>query len=176
MLGLKAGTVKLVPYMECWIDEYVSERDCLQSIIGPFVIDIQHVGSTSIIGCYAKPIIDLNIAVNDLNECDEIVRVLSNHEYEYRGNAGIPGRHFFVKGPRENRTHHIHVVEKKSIEWENQIYFRDYLRSNPNYIAEYNKIKIELAERYPNDRDSYTNNKSAFIESIIKKAKIENGL
>lgn len=173
MTGLPSGKVMIVEYQPDWSEEYRAEKTILSNLIGHLVLDIQHIGSTSIDQCSAKPVIDIAIAIHSIHEADELVELLTAHGYEYRGDAGIPGRHFFTKGTKENRTHYLHVEELNGALWENHILFRDYLRRHPQSVAEYCALKKKIAEQYPEDRERYTEGKSSFITGIIERAKEE---
>lgn len=170
-IGLKAGTVKLEPFSTDWKVYYENEKVLLLSLISDYITNIQHVGSTSINGCSAKPIIDISILVPNFNNIEDIIKLLSNN-YTYKGNAGIEGRHFFVKGAPENRTHYIHVVSSNSDLWHNHVCFRDFLNKNEKYVIKYNELKQKLADQYSDCRAKYSDSKSDFILSMTNKAKI----
>lgn len=171
MIGLARGTVKLVPYTYEWKEEYNKEEKLLYSVIGENVLDIQHVGSTSIEGLCAKPIIDIAVGVESLNVVDSFKALLENIDYEYRSNAGVEGRIFFAKGSEDLRTHYLHIEVLNSELWKNHIYFRDYLRSHKEYTQEYSELKKRLGEKYEEDRASYTSEKNSFISMILEKAR-----
>ena len=171
MIGLPRGTVKLIPYTPEWARLFEEEKARLEAAIGDDVLDIQHVGSTSIPGMIAKPILDIGIAVKDYEEARVCIRSIEQLGYEYRGELGIPRRHYFVKG--EPRTHHIHMNERSSRDWGNQVLFRDYLIHHPEQAEKYAALKRELAERYPKDRDAYLEGKAPFIEEVLRRARKE---
>ena len=98
MLGLARGTVALEPYDDRWPTLFRTEEAELQIAIGAYVLDIQHVGSTSILGIPAKPIIDIAVAVNNFEAAAVCIAPLAALGYLYRGEAGIPRRHYFPKG------------------------------------------------------------------------------
>ncbi len=124
-IGLEQGIVRVVPHSEQWHGLFEEEKARIQAAIGDRVLDIQHVGSTSIPGIVAKPIIDVAIAVRDFDEVRICIEPLVRLGYEYRGEMGIPRRHFFTLG--DPRTVHIHMNEITSADWQNQIRFRDAL-------------------------------------------------
>ncbi|HBE76472.1 MAG TPA: hypothetical protein DDW65_01630 [Firmicutes bacterium] len=167
LLGLPSGKVKIVLYDELWKKAYQDEEKLLWPVIGEFVIDIQHIGSTSIPGLASKPIIDIAAFVTSLNIGEACIKPLEKIGYEYRYDAGVPGRHFFAKGSRENRTHFLHIEELHGELWKNHILFRDYLREHREAVIEYAELKIELAKKYENDRDTYTIEKAGFIRRIL---------
>jgi len=171
MLGLPKGVVKLETYNPKWILEYEKEKVIIENCIRENIIDIQHVGSTSIEGLAAKPIIDIAIGISSLEEGYKCIEPLEQRGYVYKGEAGISGRLFFSKGDLHNTTHHIHVEQIDNINWRNQILFRDYLRLYADIRNEYDELKKKLALEYANDRETYTLEKSEFILDIIKRAK-----
>lgn len=171
MLGLKRGTVKLMPYDYEWKELYKKEEKLLYSLIGDYIADIQHVGSTSIEGLTAKPIMDIAVGVKSLKTAEDFKDILEGAGYKCRGDAGIPGRVFFVKGNDDFQTHYLHIEVYKGPLWENHIYFRDYLCSDEKVKEQYLKLKKVLAEKYSDDRYAYTNEKNEFITAVMKKAK-----
>ncbi len=132
MIGLKSGTVELAPHAEEWHQLFAQEEARLRDAVGEHVTAIEHVGSTSICGISAKPIIDIAVGVRELADAEKCVRPLEEMGYEYRGENGIPGRYYFIKG--EPRTHHLHMVELDSELWKNHLLFRDYLRRCPEVV------------------------------------------
>ena len=100
--------------------------------------------------------------------------VLEDAGYDYFWRPEFDGPPFyawFIKRSAERaRTHHIHMVEASSKLWE-RLYFRDYLREFPDEAAKYAKLKISLAEKYPNDRIAYTKGKTEFVVSVTEKAR-----
>jgi len=170
MLGLEKGFVKIIPHTERWHQLFAEEEARLREAIGEFVVAVEHIGSTSVCGIAAKPILDIAAAVIDKANGEKCVAPLENIGYEYRGELGIAGRFYFVKGAP--RTHHLHMLLSDSAEWRNHLAFRDYLRQNPSAAVEYDKLKKELAQKYRNDRDSYLDGKADFVEKILKIARL----
>jgi len=175
ILGLQKDIVKLSPYRKEWPKIYKEEEKLLREAAGSFVIDIQHVGSTSVPGLVSKPIIDIAVAVKDLKEGEKCIAPITNLGYEYKLDKVTDStiHHYFSKGGYYNRTHHIHLEEWKSKIWYNHILFRDYLRMHNDIMNEYAELKIKLAEKFPFDRVSYRAGKDKFIEPIIERAKKE---
>lgn len=171
-LGLKRGTVKLVPYEPIWTELFEAEKDTLLNAIGDYVSDIEHIGSTSVPGLKAKPIIDMIAAVKDLSIYTQLIEPLAKLGYEFMPEREFDDRVFFPKGPRENRTHHLSLVVKNSEGWTEPIAFRDYLRCHPIERKKYQALKEKLAEQYPNDRALYTQSKDTFIKEILAKATV----
>ena len=169
MIGLKRGIVILKDYNKEWSKLFDKEAKLISSIISNYLVNIQHIGSTAIPGIVAKPIIDIAIGIDDLSNIKQIITLLEEGGYEYRGEQGIPDRHLFVKGNEECRTHHIHVMVNTSYEWKKHILFRDYLKSNPKVAKQYSELKKRLAAKFEFDREKYTNGKEEFILGILEK-------
>ncbi|QLK09617.1 Putative protein family UPF0157 (plasmid) [Priestia megaterium] len=170
MLGLERGLVKLEPYNDKWSKLFDEERELLSSQLKELIIAIEHVGSTSIVGLSAKPIIDIAIGVSSLDviiELKEKVRALGYVEVP----VVIDGKHVFAKYKEKKITHFLHVMIYNQNLWLDQISFRDYLRSNLDAKIEYIKLKEKLANKYPNNVISYTNEKKKFVDNILKRAK-----
>ena len=168
MIGLTRNKVEIVSYSATWPDIFKLERDKLMVILGVGnVLDIQHVGSTSIPHMEAKPIIDIAIAVENFEEAKKLVEPMVENGYTYRGENGIPRRHFFIKYSDEKSLFHVHMNEVTSKDWIGQIYFRDYLRTHENKCKEYIQLKNDLAKEFPLDREAYTKGKNDFIQSIL---------
>lgn len=171
-MGLKVGLVKLEEYTSEWKILFEKEKENLEKIFGNIAIKIEHVGSTSIEGLAAKPIIDIMVCIEKFSDFEKIREYFDKEPYSIKNDS--PEDEILVrKGPEENRTHFIHIVENNSIRALNTIIFRDYLRNNKDALNEYEKLKKDLAEKYSNDRKSYTTSKSEFIQNIINKAKEE---
>ncbi len=173
MIGLKRGTVKLIPYSPKWKDSFEKEKRRLQKSLGDFVISIEHIGSTAVPGVSAKPIIDIAVVVKSIKSPDKLIKLLETLGYEYKQDNDVLGRLFFTKGPEKKRTHYIHVVELKGKEWKNLILFRDYLLSHKKAVHQYTELKNKLAKSYALDRKSYTSGKDEFIKTIIMEAQNE---
>lgn len=172
-MGLNRLEVKLEDYNEDWKEKFEKERKTLSQIFKEDALEIQHVGSTSIPGLEAKPIIDIAIAVKELEIALKYVEKMEEAGYSFRGNAGVEGRYFFAKGPEDNRTHYVHIEPINSPNWETHIFYKKYLLEHPEIVAEYEKLKEELARLYPEDRKKYTSGKNDFIQKILNKARKE---
>jgi GrpB-like predicted nucleotidyltransferase (UPF0157 family) len=154
--------------MELWHRQFAEEEARVREAVGGHVVAIEHVGSTAICGIAAKPIIDIAAAVREAADAGRCVRPLEKIGYEYRGEGGIAGRYYFVKG--EPRTHHLHMVELGSDFWRSHLTFRDYLRTHRGAAEEYERLKRELAVKHERDRGAYTEGKSMFIREVLKRA------
>ena len=168
-LGLNQNELRLSPYRDEWPALFETEKKILVSAIGDRVRDIQHVGSTSVPGMRAKPILDIAIAVEEFEAATVCVEPLIGLGYTYRGENGIPRRHYFQKG--EPCTHHIHMVEETSEEWTKLVLFRDFLRSDRNVAEAYGRLKTALVDSLARDRKAYLAAKAEFITEAIKEAR-----
>ncbi len=170
-MSSESPKVIVVPYNPKWAELYERVRQELQAAIGHLVLDIQHIGSTAIPDMTAKPVIDVGIAVENFEDARACVGPMETLGYEYRGENGIPRRHYFVKG--RPGTHHFHMLEIASAEWAAQILFRDYLRAHPDFASQYAQLKRRLSAKFANDREAYQRAKALFIAEVIARAKEE---
>ena len=168
MLGLTRGTVLLCSHLEEWHDSFGAERDRILDAIGNDNLPVEHIGSTAICGIAAKPILDIMVGTSIFLPELTFVTQLESIGYEYKGENGVPERHFFGKGVP--RTVHLSVVRYGGQFWLSHIAFREYLRSNREAALEYERLKLSLAERFPSDRESYTNGKLAYVVRILAQA------
>ena len=169
MLGLRYDLVKLCPSQKRWAKLYLLEKELIQSVLLIETVNIEHIGSTSVPGMPSKPILDIMIGLLDINRCSSIIECLEKIGYQYFGECGREGRHFFVKGGPFNCTHHLHVVEYNGVFWKQYLAFRDLLRMNKELFRKYKLYKKSLAKKYKNNRNKYRYVKSRFINRTIKK-------
>lgn len=172
MLGLKRGIVKLADYDENWAETAEQTIRELKEIFGEAAADIQHVGSTSIKYIKAKPILDIAVAVRSFSDVLPLIPKLKENGFRYKTDNDNDAEMFFSCGDviADTRTHHIHVVIHQSKEWTEYILFRDSLNSNPHWRLNYQNLKQELAEKYPDDRNAYTEGKAEFIRNVLARA------
>jgi len=174
-VGLRRGKVKLVAHHAKWAQYFSQEKLILFKTLGKKVLDIRHIGSTSIPGLPAKPIVDILAAVKTLADVDTFTHDLNTIGYEDKGDGGVPGRRFFVKGTEAKRTHHLNFCEMNSFFWRSHMTFRDHLELHPEIASEYSALKRRLADRFPNDRGAYTAGKEEFVRSILDRAMNKTG-
>lgn len=156
------------PYDESWPADFEKIKAEISAALGGVAVAIEHVGSTSVKGLAAKPIIDLDVVVKDA-EVPKAVEQLAKIGYIHEGNLGIEGREaFHYDGKEHLKPHHLYVCPESSLELKRHIAFRDYLRSHPEAVQEYSAIKIEAAKLFPDDIDSYIAHKSPVIEKLYK--------
>jgi GrpB-like predicted nucleotidyltransferase (UPF0157 family)/RimJ/RimL family protein N-acetyltransferase len=162
------GPLEVVAYDPAWPLRFEEERARIAEALGSRAPVIEHIGSTSVPGLAAKPVIDVLLGLRSYPLDEAGVRALEGLGYEYRGEFGIPGRQFFRKG--EPRSHHVHAVELGSDLWVSHLAFRDRLRDHPEDAARYASLKHELVSRYRDERGRYTEAKAPFIEELLQRA------
>ena len=171
MQGLLRGTVELYPHDDAWGKEASEIIALLKMQLGDAAVDIQHVGSTAIMGLAAKPILDIVIGLGSLADLDPYLDKLAQVNIR-EARQDVPGQRLLVSGDFEKntRTHHIHVVVWNSVEWKNYIRFRDYLNAFEEKRHAYETEKRRLARAYPDNREAYTRGKAALIMQLIDEA------
>jgi GrpB-like predicted nucleotidyltransferase (UPF0157 family) len=170
MLGLRRGTVRVVPYTSEWARLFRQERARLQEALGGRALDVQHIGSTAVPGLDAKPLLDVGVAVAGEADVAACVPILETLGYTYRGDRGASEGHFFDRGAEDSLTHYLHMLLIDSPAWENYLLFRDTLIAHPDVREAYAKLKRDLAATHADDRASYTAAKAAFIQQILADA------
>lgn len=161
--------VRLVPYDSTWPMEFAAEADRIERACAGLEIRLEHVGSTSIPGLAAKPVIDILAGRPSNVPGRAYVAAFRQLGYEHKGAFGVPGRNYFRRGLP--RTHHVHLVRLTSDLWREPLLFRDYLREHPDIAREYETLKRELAAMYLHDKERYTDAKGPFVRSIVRRAR-----
>jgi GrpB-like predicted nucleotidyltransferase (UPF0157 family) len=166
--------VKIEEYNPSWPAQFRLESTILRRLLGDrSIVEIEHIGSTAVPGLAAKPIVDIMIAVPSLSKAiRDCIPIMESLDYAYWSDNPNSDRMFFVKGlpPNGPRTFHVHMVERKG-ELVNRLLFRDYLRINADEAARYEKLKRNLANQFPGDRDAYTQAKTEYIVNVTRMAK-----
>ena len=161
--------IVVLPYDRQWELDFLQIKGELQAALGDLALKIEHVGSTSVRGLSAKPIIDIDVVIGDHSRFDAVVTALSGIGYHHKGDLGIAGREAFsYEGKEHLREHHLYVCPQDSPELKRHIAFRDHLRSHPEAAYEYSRIKEEGAARYPCDIERYIEFKAPFIEKVYR--------
>ncbi len=168
-MGLKVGEVKLEKWNPKWRDDFEKEKQNLLSIFGTLALDIQHIGSTSIAQLDSKPIIDIAVGIENLSDFEKVRQIFSQLPQYSIKTDNEPGEVLIRRGPENNRTHFIHVMEYQGKRMNDSLKFRNILQHNHQLRDEYCKLKHQLATKYPNDRKSYTAHKSNFIKRVLEK-------
>ena len=168
---MSTPTINLVAYDTTWPREFEAEAHRIERACAGLSIRLEHIGSTSIPGLSAKPVIDILAGRPGNVPGARYVDAFRQIGYEHKGAYGIPGRNYFRRGVP--RTHHVHLVSWSSDLWRDHLLFRDYLRRHPDIAREYETIKRELAALYLHDRERYTDAKGPFVRSIVRRAREE---
>jgi GrpB-like predicted nucleotidyltransferase (UPF0157 family) len=166
----KMRTIIVEPYNPEWSKEFEKIKNEILPLISDSIISFEHVGSTSVFGLWAKPVIDIDIIIDD-GMLPIIIEKLAAIGYSHRGDLGIIGREAFGYNDEEKAhlmKHHLYVCHKDNAELRQHLAFRDYLRKNPEYCDKYSKIKIEMAKKYPHDIDNYIKGKEPVVMEIYK--------
>ena len=166
--------IMVLPYDPQWKQDFEDIRRELEAALGDLAPGIEHVGSTSVEGLAAKPIIDIDVVIRDQTPLEAVISALARIGYRHEGNLGIPQREAFCyDGKSHLRKHHLYVCPESSPELRRHITFRDYLRSHPEEAAEYGRVKMEGAELHPEDIDGYIAHKSGCICAIYRRCGLE---
>lgn len=161
--------VAVVDYDAQWPGLFTVERSLLQITLGEVISQIHHVGSTSVVGLAAKPIIDILLEVVDLDELDKLNAAMAQAGYTARGENGIPNRRYFTKGG-DQRSHQVHAFAVGDTQIVKHLAFRDYLIKNKNVADQYAEIKRAAVLASENDIHRYSAFKADFIEHHLRLA------
>ncbi|MCP5060305.1 MAG: GrpB family protein [bacterium] len=171
-LGLDKRVVQLVPHRQEWATEFSDEETRLRGALSSLACEIEHVGSTSVLGLPAKPILDIAIGVASVSDVTNALKALGQLGYEYMVDAGAEGGHVLMReSDLHVRTHHLHLVTLEDPQWETYLLFRDFLRGDDAARDAYAAEKSTLAALYPTDREGYTAAKDEIVQRIILEAR-----
>ena len=163
--------IRVVPYDSNWPILYKKEVTRISTVHDDEIVSAYHIGSTSIPGMSAKPIIDILLEVKDITKIDGYNNEMIALGYEPRGELGILGRRYFSREePKDVRTHHIHSFQTGNIGVTRHLAFRDYIVAHPEDAKTYSELKIVLARRFPKDIDGYISGKHLYMERMEKVA------
>lgn len=162
--------VKVVPHNPAWKEAFEAEAAVLRSVLGEKALAVHHIGSTSVPGLAAKPIIDVLIEVQEIERFGDSDRAMAEKGYEVWGEHGIPGRRFFTKNRGPERRYNVHIFQAGTPEVERHLAFRDYLIQHPQTASDYARLKGELAREHPTDIESYINGKDPFVKDTERRA------
>ncbi|HVJ66005.1 MAG TPA: GrpB family protein [Bdellovibrionota bacterium] len=154
-------------YDAAWAKHFVELKALLWPAVQDFAISIEHVGSTSVPGLAAKPVIDIDIVIPDMSSLNLAIQKLSALGYEHRGDLGIKDREAFrTRSPLH--AHHLYVCPQNSIALKNHLCLREALKGDTKLRDEYASLKFDLATRFPTSIDDYIEGKTAFILKILQ--------
>ena len=165
-------TVIVVPYDDKWPEMFEAESLLIKTLLGGVAKDIHHIGSTSVPGLSAKPIIDILLEVSDIHELDRYNCAMAHAGYVIRGENGISGRRYFIKGG-DQRSHQVHAFASGDIQVLRHLVFRNYLRENTHIAEMYAEQKHSAARLSRNDAHRYSAHKANFIAHHLRLAQAE---
>lgn len=166
-------TITVVNYNPDWALEFEKIKNELEHHIKDFIISIEHVGSTSVPGLFAKPIIDIDIVIEG-EMFDKVKDELAKIEYTHIGDLGIKGREAFKHENKQHlMSHNLYVCDKNALELKRHLSLRNFLRENEDYREKYSNIKIEMAKKFPHDIDNYIIGKEPVILEIYEKCGLD---
>ncbi|WP_281556047.1 GrpB family protein [Thalassomonas sp. RHCl1] len=166
---MKKRVLEVVDYDPAWLKLFADEQILLAQSLGDVAIDIHHIGSTSVAGLAAKPVIDILMEVIDLEALDGKNQQMQSLDYEVKGENGIAGRRYFQKGGNA-RSHHLHAFKKGDEALTRHLAFRDYLRVHPQVAQQYGELKQGLIRAGHNSSEPYMQGKNDFIQHHEKLA------
>lgn len=163
--------IAVVPYDPMWQQKFERAAVEIAAALGPGLLAIHHIGSTSIPDIPAKPVIDILAVVADLHAVDERTPGIEALGYEVMGAFGIEGRRYFRRDDSTGqRTHQIHAFVEGSPHVRRHLAFRDFMRAHPDFANQYGDLKRRLAETHPHDMDAYMDGKDGFIKEMEARA------
>ena len=165
-------TVELAPHDPAWAATARAESERLKGTLGPTLIVVHHIGSTSIPGIKAKPIVDLMPLVRSLDDLDAQAERIKSLGYDWRGEFGIAGRRFCTLNDEQTgkRAIHVHFFADGWPDTYRHLNFRDYLKAHPDEARLYEAQKLSAAARHPNDVEAYTDAKGPWIQACEHRA------
>jgi GrpB-like predicted nucleotidyltransferase (UPF0157 family) len=166
--GREPADIRIVPYDPTWPARFRHERERITSALGPGAGRIEHIGSTSVAGLAAKPIVDIIVSVEDLEDDAALRTPMERAGYVLR--VLEPGHRMFRTPERDV---HVHVFAQDSDEIARHLVFRDRLRSNAADRESYEALKRELAKRKWSDMNHYAEAKGELIRQITERARAE---
>jgi len=161
--------IYIARYDTAWPTRFGELAAAMREALGDVAVRIDHIGSTSVPGLAAKPVIDIQVSVRNLEPVDPFRIPLEGLGYVYRKSNPELTKHYFREPPGQPRTH-IHVRRAGSFSEQYPLLFRDYLRHHLQSAGEYERVKRRLAEQFPHDRLGYTNAKGTIVWEIIRRA------
>jgi GrpB-like predicted nucleotidyltransferase (UPF0157 family) len=170
MLGsAKLQRVAVVDHDSDWPQRFEFLRKRIAGAIGDLAAAIEHVGSTAVPNLAAKPIIDIDVLLKSDAMLPAAIERLASLGYVHRGNLGVPEREAFL-APPEDMPHHLYLCPPRSAEFRRHVAFRNFLRAHPEEARIYGELKIDLAERFREDRSAYVSAKSEFVNQLTSRA------
>lgn len=166
--------IEVVDYDPCWPKTF--ERLCsrIWTALADVALSVEHVGSTSVPGLAAKPIIDISIVVPEGSDVQTGISRLATLAYIHSGDLGVEGREAFAN-PDGLPMHNLYLCPPDSVALANHLAIRNYLRTHPEAAREYGELKKRLAERFPDDIDGYVDGKTTMLRATGFPARTTSG-
>lgn len=158
--------MQLSEFQQSWKSDFENLANFLSPALIGSSAKILHVGSTSIPGSIAKPIIDIDVVVKEVIEIKNVQEKIESMGYVHRGDLGIPGREAFLQPPNLV-YHHLYLLQEGSQPYQDHVDFKTALIRNPSLLEKYNDLKRSLEHLLMNNREAYTEGKSAFIKEVL---------
>ena len=166
---MKTRRVTVVPYDTAWEAAFLAIKAEIEAAVGDLILGVEHVGSTAVFGMSAKPCIDLDVVIADAAAFDAVAAGLAAIGYRHEGDLGIKGREAFCYESKPHlQQHHLYVCPQDSEELRRHVTFRDFLRSSPEAVEAYSRVKEQAAALYPDDIDRYIAHKAPSIEAFYR--------
>ena len=163
-------TIRIVDYDREWPVTFDTEKTRLEAALGDVAVRIEHVGSTSVPGMAAKPVIDIDVYVREIEPMEPYRQPLESLGYVFEFDPEFPDLHFFGYPRERSRQFHVHVAKIGSRHQTRHIAVRDFLRSHPDAAADYADLKRSLATLHPRDREAYVSGKATFVDRLEARA------
>lgn len=167
--------IVIVDYDPRWPALFDQARAEILHVTSPWIVAVEHIGSTTVPGLAAKPIVDILAGLCTLDDAPQCIAAIQPLGWLYvpENEASFPERRYFHKDVAGVRAYHLHTVETNSEFWQRHLLFRDFLRAHPPVAEEYAALKRDLARKFRNQREAYTDAKSPFIRAVEARARAE---
>lgn len=162
------NAIRVVEYDAAWPLRFQTLAARVRALLKARVARVEHIGSTSVPGLAAKPILDIDVVVRAAADLEPSIRELEKAGYRYEGDLGVAGRET-LRRPPDSAPHHLYLLVEGSRELRRHLAFRDALRADRALCEEYAAVKRALAQRFHDDRRAYTSGKSDFIEATLNR-------
>jgi len=168
--------VVVEPYDPGWPLRFEGERALLERVLEPWLLGgVHHIGSTAVPGLAAKPIIDMMAGVRDLEDARGAYEPLARHGYVHEPHRPGIAHHFAKREPDGRTAYGLHLTEPGSDLWRERLVFRDALRSDAELAAEYEALKLGLADDHADDGSAYVRAKRPFVAEVLARFGLQPG-
>ncbi|MNJ96640.1 dephospho-CoA kinase/protein folding accessory domain-containing protein [compost metagenome] len=157
----------VVDYNPQWPEQFLEVKSKIYPAVKDLIMAFEHVGSTSVPGLAAKPILDIDIIFDNPSLLPTLILRLEGIGYIYEGDRGIAGRESF-RAPVGSIPHHLYACRAGSLSLRNHIILRNHLLNNPEDREKYGDLKKKIAPLYETSVDDYVEAKTGFILDILK--------